>query len=85
MQVIIILRKFVMEKLIFVISSFLDIHSIFTCSIIAFRAKDYPSPPPHPPYANTPLSYIVQNMWTHIQAKAFVGTRGGGGGGNDML
>ena len=77
-QVIIILRKFVMEKSIFVISSLLDIHSIFTCSVIAFRAIDYPPPHPHP-CANMPLSYIVQNMWTHIQAKAFVGTRGGGG------
>ena len=54
-QFIIILRKFVMEKSIFIISSLLDIHSIFTCSIIAFRAIDYPSPP----CANTPLSYIV--------------------------
>ena len=43
-QVIIILRKFVMEKSFFVISSLLDIHSSFTCSIIAFRAIDYPSP-----------------------------------------
>ena len=77
MQAFIILRKFV--KSIFVISSLLDIHSIFTCSIIAFRAIDYPPPPP---CANTPFSFIVQNMWTHIQAKAFVrhGRRG-----DDML
>ena len=78
-QVIIILRKFVMEKSFFVISSLLDIHNRFTCSIIAFRAIDYPSRPrPLPPCANTPLSYIVQNMWTYIQAKAFVSTGGRG-------
>ena len=59
-QVIIILRKFVREDLISVISFLLDRHSIFTCSITGFRAVDYPSPPP--PSANTPLSYIVQNM-----------------------
>ena len=61
------------EDLISVISFLLDRHNNFICLITGFRAIDYPSPP----CANTPLSYIVQNMWTHIQAKAFVGTRGG--------
>ena len=77
LHIIIILRKFVREDLISVISFLLDRHSICICSITGFRAIDYPSPTP---CANTPLSYIVQNMWTHIQAKAFVGTKGG----NDM-
>ena len=72
-QVIIILRTFVLEILISVISVLLDIHSIFICSIIGFRAIDCPSTA----CANMPLSYIVQNMWTHIQTKDFVGTRGG--------
>ena len=74
-QVTIILRKFVREDLICVISFLLDRHSIFIFSVTGFRAIDYP--PPHP-CSNTPLSYIVQNMWNHIQAKAFVGPRGGG-------
>ena len=73
-HVIIILRTFVLENLIAVISVLLDIHSIFICSITGFRAIDYPPPPP---CANTSLSYIVQNMWTRIKAKAFVGTRRG--------
>ena len=51
-QVIIILRKFVLENLISVISSLLDIDVIFTCSVTGFRAIDYPSPK----CANTPLS-----------------------------
>ena len=75
-QVIIILRKFVREDLISVISFLSDRHSIYICSNTGFRATDYLPPPPR--CANTPLSYIVQNMWAHIQAKAFVGTRGGG-------
>ena len=62
-----------LEDLISVISFLLDRHRIFICSITGFRAIDYRSPP----CASTPLSYIVQNMRTHIQAKAFVGTRGG--------
>ena len=60
-QVIIILRNFVREDLISVISFLLDRHSIFIGSITGFRAIDYP-PPPATPCANTPLSYIVQNM-----------------------
>ena len=32
-----------------------------------------------PPRASTTLSYIVRIMATHLQAKAFVGSRGGGG------
>ena len=35
-----------------------------------------------PPCANMPLSYIVQNMRTHIQAKVFIGILGVGGGDN---
>ena len=69
-RVIIILRMFVLENLISVISVLLDIHSIFICSITGFRAIDYPSPE-SPPCANTPLSYtcIVGTR---------VGWRGGG-------
>ena len=70
-QVIIILRTFVLGN--YLISAILlDIHSNFIWSITGFRAIDYP----HPPCANTPLSYIVQNMWTHIQAKASPGVLG---------
>ena len=32
-----------------------------------------------PPCASKPLPHNVQNMVTHIHAKAFAGTRGGGG------
>ena len=60
-QVIIILRKFVREYVISVISFLLDRHIIFICSITGFRAIDYPSHRPTP-CANRPLSYIVQNM-----------------------
>ena len=60
-QFIIILRKFVREDLISIISFLLDRHSIFICSITGFRAIDYPFHPP-PRCTNTPLSYIVQNM-----------------------
>ena len=74
-QVIMILRKFVPEDLTSAISFLLDRHTIFICSITGFRAIDSP---PHPPCASTPLSYIVLNMWTHVHAKAFVGTKGGG-------
>ena len=38
-----------------------------------FWALEYRSPQ----RTNTPLSYIVQYMATHIHAKAFVGSRGG--------
>ena len=38
---------------------------------------------PHPPCASKPLPYKVLIMVTHMQAKAFAGTRGGGG--NDIL
>ena len=51
-QVIIILRKFVLENLISVMSFLLEIHSIFICSITGFRAIHYPSPV----CASTPLS-----------------------------
>ena len=68
-----------MEKSIFVISSLLDIHSIFPCSIIAFRATDYP--PPHSP---TPVCQHVAfidcakyvNTYT---GKSFCWHTGGGG------
>ena len=52
-------------------------YSICTSFGIDFRAIYYP-----PPRTSTPLSYIVQNIG---QAKAFVGKRGGGGEGDDML
>ena len=71
-QVIIILRTFVLKNLISVISVLLDIHCIFICSITGFRAF-------FPSCANTPLSYIVQNMWTHIQAKVLLAQGSGGG------
>ena len=66
MQVIIILRKFVMEKSFFVISSLLDIHvhNIFACSIIAFRAIDYPLNP-HPHVATRHL-HILCKICEHI-------------------
>ena len=35
--------------------------------------------------ASTPLSYIVRIMATHLQAKAFVGSRGWGVGGGTIL
>ena len=38
-----------------------------------FRALEYRSPQ----RTSTPLSYIVQYMATHIDAKAFVGSQGG--------
>ena len=37
----------------------------------------FPSPCPRPLSQHATFIYIVQNMWTHTQAKAFVGTRGG--------
>ena len=64
-----------MEKSVFVISSLLDIDSIFTYSIIAFRAIVYPSPP----CANTPLSYIVQKC-EHIYRQKLLLAHGGGVG-----
>ena len=70
------------EKLISVISSLLDIHSIFTCSIIGFRAIDYPSPA----CANTPLSYVLCKTCEHIYKQKLLWAHGGGGGeGNDVL
>ena len=40
---------------------------------LSFRALEYLST--H--CASTPLSYIMHNMASHVQAKAFAGTRGG--------
>ena len=44
-QVIVILRKFVREDVMSVISFLLDRHRIFICSVTGFRAIDYPEPP----------------------------------------
>ena len=38
-----------------------------------------------PPCASKPLPFNVENMVTHIQAKAFAGTQGGGGGGGGFV
>ena len=62
-QVIIILRMFVLENLISVISVLIDIHIIFISSINGFWAIDYHSPPPR---ANTLFSYIVQNTVLYV-------------------
>ena len=76
-QVIIIFRKFVMEKSIFVISSLLDIHGIFTCSIIAFRAIDCLPPPPVCQHVT--FIYCVKYVNTYT-GKSFCGHTGGGEG-----
>ena len=66
------LRKFVMEKSIFVIFSLLDIHSIFTCSIIAFRAIDYPFP-----RVPTRHSHILCKICEHIYRQKLLLAHGG--------
>ena len=66
-QVIIILRKFVREDLISVISFLLDRHSIFICSITGFRAIDYPSPP----CANTSLFIYCAKYVNTYTGKSF--------------
>ena len=66
-----VLRTFMLENK-FVISVLFDMHSIFICLITGFRAIDHPSPP----CANTPLSYIVQNVNTHT-GKSFCWHNGG--------
>ena len=77
-QVIIILRKFVREDLISVISFLLDRHSIFICSITGLS-----SPPPLCQHAT--FIYCAKYVNTYT-GKSFcwqmaVGGVGGGGGG----
>ena len=50
------------------------IYKIFSYLGSGFPALEYHSPIVP---ASTPLSYIVHNMATHVQANAFAGTRGG--------
>ena len=81
-HVIVILRKFVREDLISVISFLLD--SIFIWSITGFRAIDYPSPTPPPPLVPTRHFHILCKICEHILRQKLLlaqGWRGGGGGG----
>ena len=57
-QVIIILRKFVREDLISVLSFLLDRHSIFIGSITGFRGHRLSSPPPAPPPPPVPTRHF---------------------------
>ena len=57
----------------FVISSLLDIHSIFTCSIIAFRAIDY-----HSPRVPTRHFHILCKICDHIHRQKLLLTHGVG-------
>ena len=59
-----------LENLISVISVLRDIHAFLSAQSLVFGPSTH--------CVNTPLSYIVQNMCTNIQAKAFVDTRMGG-------
>ena len=76
-QVIIILKKFVLENLISVISFLLDIHSNFIYSITGFRAIDYPPQA----CANTHF-HILCKICEHIYRQKLLLAQGGG---NDML
>ena len=62
--------------------SLLDIHSIFTCSIIAFRAIDY-LPPPRlpPPRVPTRHFHILCKICEHIYRQKLLLAHGAGGGG----
>ena len=72
-QVIIILRKFVREDLIYVISFLLDRHSIFICSITGFRAIDYP-----PPLVPTRYFHILCKICEHIYRQKLLFAQGRG-------
>ena len=72
-KVIIILRKFVREDLISVISFLLDRHSIFICSITGFRAKDYLSP-----LVPTRHFHILCKICEHIYRQKLLLAQGGG-------
>ena len=65
---------FRLHEYIFVNSALLSSYTIFTKLGSGVWAPRYCSPS----RASTPLSYIVHIRSTHIHAKVFVGSRGGG-------
>ena len=73
-QVNIVLRKFVREDLISVISFFLDRHSIFICSITGFRAINYP-----PPLCQRATFIYCAKYVNTYTGKSFCWHNGGGG------
>ena len=80
-QVIIILRKIVLEHLICVISFLLVMHSSFIYSVTGFRAIDYPSRT----LVSTRHFHILYKKCEHIYRQKLLLAQGGGGGGNEML
>ena len=68
-------RRLILENLITVINFLFGRKGILWAKALGFWADEHFPPPP---CASKPLPYNVYNMVTHIQAKAFAGTRGGG-------
>ena len=65
--------RLVLENFITVIHFLFGRKGILCAKAMGFWAAEHLPPPP---CASKPLPYSVSNMVTHIQAKAFTGTRG---------
>ena len=67
------LNYFIFHYFIYVNFAWMNSYNRFSYLGSGFLALEYRSPQ----RTNTPLTYIVQYMATHIHAKAFVGSQGG--------